>query len=68
MFRRGDSVMVTVPRDVRRTEPWRTASYVAIELLGGQLTIRPLLSHEFANHPRSEEEGLPEHGDPDAES
>jgi len=66
IFRRGDSVMVTIPRDVRRAGAWVMAGYVEIEYQPPLLLIRPMRADELMHHTRSEEEGLPDRGDPDA--
>ncbi len=65
IYRRGDSVMVTIPKPVRNLAAWAHVGHVTIEWIPPNLVIRPLSVEELMNRPRAEGEVLVEHETPD---
>jgi virulence-associated protein VagC len=64
IYRRGDSMAVTIPRDVRRVQPWPRCQHVEIFWQPPNLVIRPLALDELLTRPRFEdEEDLPDAGE-----
>jgi len=59
LYHLGDSVAVTIPRDVMRAWDQRGARYVEILYRAPSLIVTPLSIEDLAYHPRSEEEDVP---------
>lgn len=49
-------MQITIPADVRASEPWAGARHVEIEYNPPYLIVRPLRIEELLRRPRSEDE------------
>ncbi len=58
LYRLGDSVAVTIPRDVMRMWDQRGARYVELLFQAPSLIVTPLSMEDLVHHPRSEEEDV----------
>lgn len=67
LYRTGNSVMVTIPRDVLRVWDARHVQHVELFFTAPRLIIVPLPLDELMRRPRQEEEDLPADALPDAQ-
>lgn len=56
IYRRGDTVMVTIPRKIRATADWANAVYVEIFFQPPRLILKPLDLETLMARPRQEGE------------
>lgn len=68
LYRTGNSVMVTIPRDVMRVWEARYVRNVQIIYDPPRLILTPLTMDELMRRPAQEDEELPADAIPDAES